>query len=272
MARLFRFTVAALAALGLSSPASAAEIIGHIGFAGSIVYDTRGAGTGLAIIDFGDIDGNTGGVSGTGVVFKVGGTTGYFTNISNGSTATILDITNDATADPPATFAPAGFPLLVEGFLSAFTDVDAAGLRFDLTEVIVASGTPCTGTEGLGDTCALGPFTLVETAGGVRVNFDVLGYFRKGAAGCTGGACIDEGFFQGAFATTFGGLTFAELFERIEVSGLDLMCGVDNLETSCTLDANFDSVVPEPVTLVTLGTGLALAGLRRRQNQKRNRK
>jgi len=248
-----------VALLGLAASSSAGPIIGHIGFSGGIVYDTRGANTGLSILDFYNTDGVTPGV-GTGQVLKIGGATGYFAAVDAGSTATIKDITNDPTAQPPATLVPDGvsfYPVGIANILSNFSDLDVAGLHFDLTELLTAQGPACTGAEGVGNTCVEGPFTLLGTANGVRVNFDVLGFFR---------APGDEGYFKGSFSTTFNGLTFAELFNRLDNTGADLMCGVNNLETSCTMDANFDpTAVPEPASLLTFGAGAALLAMVRRR-------
>jgi hypothetical protein len=255
-----------VALLGFAAPGSvsAADITGHIGFSGGFVYDTLGdPGSGLATLDFYDDDGITPDTtSGDGQVFKIGGTTGYFTNIANGSLATILDITNDSTDAPPSTEVQAGVdygPAGIANFLSAFTDPDATGLHFDLTQLLLQdAGSACTGSEGSGDSCTEGPFLISQDEFGIHVSWNVLGWFRNGA---------DSGFFSGTFTSTFNLLTFAELFNRLDNTGEDLMCGVNNLETSCTLDANFDSiaVVPEPASLLTFGAGSALLALMRRR-------
>jgi hypothetical protein len=266
-------SVVALLGLGATGTANAAPITGHIGFSGGIVYDTRPdgvGGAGLATLDFYDSSGmnpdNTPG-AGDGSVFKIGGTSGYFLNISNGSNADIHDLTNDPSDDPPSFFVPAGVdlgPAGVANFLSNFSDPDAAaeGLHFDITQLLLQPGPACTGSEGEGDTCVEGPFSLKQTAGSVHVDFDILGYFRDNMG--------NEGFYSGAFGTTFNGLTFAELFDRLDNTGQDLMCGADNLELSCTLDANFDpATVPEPASMLTFGVGSAvLAMVRRRRSAK----
>ena len=83
-------------------------------------------------------------------------------------------------------------------------------------------------------------------------------------------ARFDSGFYSGAFATTFIGYDFTTFLARLN-SGEDISCpsqGVPN-STPCTFDANFDSVaspeVPEPATLLLLGTGLLGAGYRQRR-------
>jgi hypothetical protein len=257
-----------VALLGLAAPmaVSAAPITGHLGLSGGAIYDTRPdnvGGAGLATIDFYDADGVTPD-NGSGEVLKVGGATGYFAPINTGSTATIRDITNDPTDDPPSMLLPAGIdfgPAGLANFISNFSDADVAGLHFDVTELLNQPGTACTGSEGAGDTCVEGPFRLSQTANGMDVAFDILGYFRNGA---------DEGYYSGKFDITMNNMTFPVLFDRLDNTGQDLMCGVDNLETSCSVQANFDpAVVPEPASMLTFGVGSAvLAMVRRRRAAK----
>jgi hypothetical protein len=265
-------SVVALLGLAVPSNVSAAAITGHIGFGGSIVYDTRlPPGAGLATLDFYDeLTGLPDATAGDGQVLKLGPNflqpicavanciTGY---------ANIKDLTNDPTDAPaagPSTLVIAGVnygPAGIANFISAFTDPDAAGLHFDLTELRLQPGALCTGNEGLGDKCVEGPFALEQTAAGIHVSFDVFGYFRRPG---------DEGYYSGAFTTTFGGLTFKELFNRLDNTGQDLMCGTNNLADACTMDANFDPfVVPEPASMLTFGAGAAvLAMVRRRRAAK----
>jgi hypothetical protein len=264
-------SVVALLGLAVPSNSSAAAITGHIGFSGGIVYDTRPpAGAGLATLDFYDDDGIAADTTaGDGQTTKVGGTSGYFASvgvngIQNGTLATIRDITNDATDDPPSMLVPAGvsfFPVGLPNFLSAFTDPDGAGLHFDITELQLQQGPACTGSEGVGDTCVEGPFRISQTLNGLDINFDMLGFFRNGA---------DEGYYQGKFGIVMDGMTFAELFNRLDNTGEDIACGVDNLEVACTFSANFDpAAIPEPASLLTFGAGAAvLAALRRRRSAK----
>jgi len=260
-----------VALLGLSAPVtvSAAPIVGTLGISGGIIYDTRGAGTGLAILDFAPPGGGTGTAGVT-----ISTQSGYFQPIAPFSTAQILDLTNDATASgvPGPAFVPAGVDFAPAGIANVLSNFSSGvpGLHFDLTQLVLQPGPACVGTEQVGDSCVEGPFALLDTQAGVRVNFDVLGYFRNGA---------DSGFFQGAFSTTFTGLHFQDLnstngegvFTRLDVSGHDLAC-VDNTgaNISCTFDANFsNAAVPEPASLLTFGAGSAvLAMVRRRRAAK----
>jgi len=259
-----------VALLGLAAPTtvSAAAIVGTLGISGGVIYDTRGAGTGLSIIDFAPPGGGTG-TSG----ITISTQSGFFTPIDPFSTATILDLTNDLTAVgvPGPAYAPGGAIVNVGGFLRNFSDPDVAGaypagLHFDLTQLVNQSGPACVGTETIGDSCVEGPFALQDTVNGVRVNFDVFGYFRRGA---------DEGFFKGAFSTTFLGLHFQDagsshgegLFTRLDVTGRDLACiTAQGTDISCTFDANFaNAVIPEPASLLTFGAGAALLAMVRRR-------
>jgi hypothetical protein len=283
-----------MACLGVAVPASAAEIVGTIGFSGSITYDNRlvqatpldstdlecpsaNPTCGASILDFAD-DIPVYGTAGTGAALTVFSQSGYFdgadgdavpvelagNGITGGTFARILDLTNDlfAAGIPGPAYAPAGggHPVIA-GFLDMFTDAQANGLHFDLTQVVF-QGNTCTGSEGLGDSCFAGPFALQETAGGLRINFDVLGYFRDASG--------NEGFFTGGFGSTFTGLTFQEAFRRLDRSGEDLLCGPNNLTAPCSFELNFvNTAIPEPATLLTFGAGSALlAAVRRRRTAK----
>lgn len=270
MKRFSIFALGALAALGLATRAEATTITGHIGFSGGILYDTLDT-SGSATLDFAPLGGTTG------TVITIDAVTDYFANTGGGipafpsagtdaATVTILDLTNNAALDPTDTFAPAGVPLNIVGFLSAFTSpilpAFYQNLRFDLTEVVV-QGFTCTGSEGVGDTCQEGPFTITQSVNGLTIDFNVLGNFVNGA---------DSGAYKGTFDMTLNGMTFATLFNKLDVLGQDVGCdAATGFTTTCTFSGNFDpvSAVPEPATLVTFGIGSAvLAGLRRRRNRK----
>jgi PEP-CTERM motif len=266
-------TVAAVTAL--SGSAYAGPIVGFLGIGGGITYDTVGT-TGAAILDWRP----TGG--GTGVGLVVTDATGYFNpddggplGLDVGTVMTIRDLTNDPTlagVAPMPAYAPAGFDVSVPNFLSNFTDISdgvtapVTGLHFDLTERVRNTSYPvCTGTEGEGDTCTLGEiFVLSESEEGLRILLDVRGFFRNEG---------DEGYFRGAFSTTFTDLTFAEAYARLD-RGENLDCpaanGTTGARTSCSFDASFTPAqpIPEPASLLLFGTGSTLLALRRRRNKK----
>jgi hypothetical protein len=230
--------------------------------AGAFVYDVRSPGTGLAVIDIAPLGG------GSGSVVELLGMSGFFgplcvgtclggDGLTLGTLATMLDTTNDPTAVPPATLAPSNVALAVANYISAFTDGDAAGLHFDLTFIPNQAGPLCTGSEGVGDSCVEGPFSILGTNEGLRINFDFFGNFVRGA---------DSGFYRGSLASTIGGMTFAQLFDRLDNTGIDIGCGVGNTGP-CSFDLNLDpaQVVPEPASMLTFGAGAAILAMMRRR-------
>jgi len=288
--------VGALAALmGVAEPAHAAVITGTLGVAGSVVYDNLlvpvGGGTqcpgnptcGLSVVDFADFGVTVPTGTGTSAV-QIGSHTIFFANVDSNTTAQIFDLTNVPLGGvPPATgpaYAPAGVDLTtiygpagLQGELQAFSDADASAenLHFDMTSVI-NQGFTCTGSESevAGTSCSEGPFVITRTVAGIHIDFDVLGFFRTGLQGCVGAACTNEGFYSGQFGTDFVGLTFAELFNRLDVTGEDIGCGgTDNDTTAgCTFSGTFKSAaVPEPATLTMFGLGSLFVARARRKKK-----
>jgi hypothetical protein len=270
------FTAVSLVMLPAS--VQAAEITGFLGISGGVIYDAVNS-TGGAVIDWAPAD------LGIGASTVVTQATGYFNPdglgpmgidvdpfLTASTSLTIRDITNVPPGGPiPApAYAPAG-PANVPNFLSNFVDnfdhtlLPLVDLHFDLTEVVRQTGFPaCTPAASLGTTCVLGDvFVVTQTSEGLRILMDVRGYFRN---------LTDQGYFGGAFSTTFKGLTFAEAFARL-AAGQDLNCNNVNTPpggtTFCTFDANFNNIsaVPEPTTLLTFGTGAAILARRIRRRK-----
>jgi hypothetical protein len=246
------FVAAGLMMALTALPASAAPITGVLGIAGGVTYNQVGPGS-EAIIDFQPSG------AGLGVAVHVGAATEYFTGITVGSDVGIQDLTNSPGLVGGGGILPS-YAVVgdsdVPFFLFFFED--RPNLRFDMTEIVAQGGFPaCNGTQGLGDTCVTeNAFVLTETSEGLRIAFDVRGWFRT-----TGN--VDEGFYKGAFSTTFTGLTFDSAFQKLALNQ-DLNCeGAD-----CTFDATF-TPVPEPATLLTFGTGTALLAARRRRAAKK---
>ena len=269
--------MAIAAIVALSGSAYAGPITGFLGIAGGITYNSVNT-SGSAILDWSPSgDG--------GIAFVVTDATDYFNpdgaagplGIDVPTMLTIRDLTNDPNFDgaaPAPALAQPG-PTDVPNFLSNFVDLSDAttapisGLHFDLTELVVQSGNTCTGAETNGQSCVIGEiFVLTQTENGLRINLDVLGYFR---AFNTATQTNDEGYYKGAFSTTFTDLTILEALMRID-AGLDLDCPTGNNggRTSCTMDGNFTNAqpIPEPASLLLFGTGSTLLALRRRRNKK----
>jgi hypothetical protein len=273
-------TVVAMATL--PGAASALPITGFLGFGGGIVYDTLNT-SGGAILDWQTPPG--GGV-GTGLV--VTNATGYFNppgvaGLDFGSQIQIRDVTNVLAASgaiPLPAFVNTATPATVNvpNFLTVINDPDGTtapvtGLRYDLTELVQNTAYPaCNMTEGLGDTCVLNNiFVISQSTAGVRILLDVRGFFRNFSPATM---TNDEGFFEGAFSTTFSDLTFAQAYNNLFVTGADLDCPAMGQggggRTGCTFDANFTPAqpIPEPASLLLFGTGSTLLALRRRRNKK----
>lgn len=268
-------TVVAMATL--PGAALAGPINGFLAISGGVTYDTVG-NTGNAILDWAP----TG--TGFGNGFVVTNATGYFNPDGAGvagidvvTQLQIRDVTGTLAlsgAAPLPAYAPAG-PVNVPNFLSNFVQIPngadntiapLTNLHFDLTEMVRNNAFPmCTGAETEGDTCVLGEiFVLTETEDGLRINLDVRGFFRNAA---------DEGFFMGAFSTTFTGLTFQGpdgAYAKL-AAGTNLDCpdGAGG-RTACSFDASFSNAqpIPEPASLLLFGTGSTLLALRRRRNKK----
>jgi len=250
-------SIIGLAVLALmASTANAAPITGSMSLGGSVIYVPFGPQPPgeASIIDFLPL------LGGVGVEFAALGGTGYFGALDGGSAVVTADLTNDAAlaAGGFGVYAPPGVLGTPVVLLAGFADPDYAGLAFVLTEVVIQSGFPtCTGGEGLGQSCVTGQvFNLQQTAEGLRINFDVRGFFYNVNTG-------DIGQYKGAYATTFTGLTFNSAYALL-AAGTPLTCE----NTGCGVTATF-TPVPEPATLLTFGAGTALLAARRRRAAKK---
>jgi len=249
----------ALALLSVAVPhsAQAATITGHLGFAGTGIYDTLD-NTGGATIDFYDeLTGTPDATAGDGQMIRLNNATGYFTGIVG--YANIKDMTNSIVDVPPSTEVIPGFnygPAGLANFISAFTDANFSGLHFDIEKLLLQQGNTCTGLEGQGDTCVEGPFSLTQTATGLDIVFDMTGWFRR-----TVNNVLDEGYYKGHFTVGFDGETFAGLFAKL-AAGQDLVCGTATDPTPCEIRAGFDpTAVPEPATMLSFGLGSAVLAM-----------
>lgn len=254
--------------MSFSVPAHAAVIDGNLSISGAITYDTLDT-TGGAILSFQPAF-TSPPTAPTGPFVEVTNATGYLgaLGLGLGSTGTILNLTNVTPSAVNTTFAPAGVDLtgLVDNFLNNWTASPINGgaalpnLHFDLTYIPLQGGPGCPAVPS----CVEGPFILTQTANGIRIDFDVYGNFVNGA---------DSGAYKGSFGMVINGLTLDEAGDRLTNTGLDIMCGIDNLQNACSFTANFDPVaLPEPASLALFGVGSAVLAAARRRNAKKAEK
>lgn len=269
--------------LGAAAPVSAAQITGSFAISGGVTYDTLDT-TGGAGLFFDQTVVVTPPTQPTGGFTEVTVATGYFSTQlgmgplivdgggTQGTVGRILHITN---VTPPTsvnyTYAPAGVDLTgtVNNFLQSFvTFTNSVGapsdLHFDLTNIPLAPGVGCPASPS----CVEGPFTIVSTALGVRIEFDVIGYFRANGD-------ADEGLYTGSFGITINGLNINQLGERL-ATGQDIACGTGNITQPCSWTANFnpfvETVVPEPATMALFGLGSVVLAAQRRRAMKKGKK
>jgi hypothetical protein len=72
-------------------------------------------------------------------------------------------------------------PILVQGYLTAFTAAGYTNLEFDLTRILQSAAPVCTGAETVSQSCRPdpgSPFTLTQLTEGTAIAFEIRGYFR----------------------------------------------------------------------------------------------
>jgi hypothetical protein len=234
---------AAAASLCVLAPSAAHAALLTGGFTIAGQGDVR---VGLDFIDwgeFGNVFGPTNGdinfVSGTDSFAGLGGTTG-----------TIADLNSAAQ--------PVGTPFTLDNFLT----FDAQP-NWDLTLGFITPGAGtaagCTAAPGAVCTPFVGsPFTIVNlVGGGSSVALAVRGTVSDGSGDPASN-------FVGTFTTQFSDMTADELIALIGSQGF--VQSSHSAEFRATV---VPEVIPEPATLLLLGTGLISAyGARRRQQRK----
>jgi hypothetical protein len=233
-----RLAVIASVALLIGSTASAAPLTGTFDTAG-----TGGVRVGVNFIDWGQ----TGGIFGStnGDLFFVNGT-GSFAGLT-ATPGTIHDL-NSAQQ-------PVGSMFLLHNFLTAAVQPT---WDFALTFIQPGTGTAAGCTTNVGDVCTPfvgSPFTITNLAGGgSSVALTLLGIVSDGVGPVTD--------FAGAFTTQFADLNAAEIIALLGTQGF-----VQSSHSASFVVTAGPTVIPEPASLLLLGTGLlGASALRRRRS------
>jgi PEP-CTERM motif len=198
-------------------------------------------------------------VGGSDGQIHVGGGSGDFTYLV-GTLGTLLDL--NSTDQPVGSSFPlsgSNANLAGEGnVLPNFMTFASGGAFFDLNNIFpgVFSSAQCSLAPAAGQVCtpyATSPFNLVNTSASTSSTSLVLSGFVRNTLG-------ELSTFVGTFTT--------QSTQPFQVALATLLAGGTVTNTySATFTATITPVVPEPATLLTLGTGLMLTGWRARRRR-----
>jgi len=249
--RTFLVAMAVTAAFaGFPQHAAAVGLEGNLALTGEVRVTSDG------VIDWLTLEGATGGGTGEALIGSTSG--GYFDAFDNfGDIATEKDLVDAALPrdadgfldDPLEDF---------QTFTTSLNDVDLPGLTFTLERIL-----PCEDyAENPAEQCDAGPqspFAFLDTATGVTVFLNMSGTAFDANAPELGVAT-----WTGLWDASFTDTTTAALLELLFTQGF-----IDSPYSAVKITVNQD-VVPEPASLLLLGTGLV--GLAGRAHRKRRSK